>query len=217
MPPACPTAGYAVVHRPEERARGDRPLSGGDQGRRTRGRQGRDHRPGRGRGPRGASTRCSSSAGSAPSGSSSRSTSRATSSRCWRCATGGRGAARLRPGLQADLRRRRGSEHRRHGVLLAGAVGRRCPCARDLRAPSTSRCSTSCARRGTPFHGVLYAGLMMTGDGPKVLEFNVRFGDPETQAILPRLRSDLLGADGGARSRPEDSTALASSGPRSRR
>jgi phosphoribosylamine--glycine ligase len=47
------------------------------------------------------------------------------------------------------------------------------------------------AARGVPFRGVLYAGLMIGADGPKVLEFNARFGDPETQAVLPRMRSDL--------------------------
>jgi phosphoribosylamine---glycine ligase len=54
------------------------------------------------------------------------------------------------------------------------------------------------AHRGTPFSGVLYAGLMMTPDGPRVLEFNVRFGDPETQALLPRLADDALELLGAA-------------------
>lgn len=48
------------------------------------------------------------------------------------------------------------------------------------------------AERGTPFKGILYAGLMLTSTGPKLIEYNTRFGDPEAQVILPRLEDDLL-------------------------
>jgi len=81
--------------------------------------------------------------------------------------TGGMGSYSPVPGIE-----------RGHAEVLARAVHQ--PIVDELR------------RRGTPFHGVLYAGLMMTAEGPKVLEYNCRFGDPETQAVLPRLRSDLL-------------------------
>ena len=50
------------------------------------------------------------------------------------------------------------------------------------------------ARRGTPFRGILFAGLMVAPDGARLIEYNVRFGDPECQVLLPRLRSDLLPA-----------------------
>ncbi|WP_075216985.1 phosphoribosylamine--glycine ligase [Mongoliimonas terrestris] len=51
---------------------------------------------------------------------------------------------------------------------------------------------TAMARRGTPFTGILFAGLMITAEGPKLIEYNTRFGDPETEVMLPRMTSDLL-------------------------
>lgn len=51
--------------------------------------------------------------------------------------------------------------------------------------------ASAMVKEGTPFTGVLYGGLILTADGPKVIEFNARFGDPETEVVLPRLRSDI--------------------------
>jgi phosphoribosylamine--glycine ligase len=62
----------------------------------------------------------------------------------------------------------------------------------DVEEKVISRALAGMQARGTPYTGVLYAGLMLTADGPRVLEFNCRFGDPETQVILPLLESDLL-------------------------
>ena len=63
-------------------------------------------------------------------------------------------------------------------------------------------------RRGTPFRGVLYAGLMITSDGPRLLEYNVRFGDPECQVLLARLKDDLVPALLATRDGTLDSMSL---------
>ena len=94
--------------------------------------------------------------------------------------------------LQASWRLRRRAEHRWHGLELAGpARGRRHdrPGHRHVCRPA----GLGIQRRGVDYRGVLYAGLMLTADGPKVLEYNVRFGDPETQVIMQRTAGDVAG------------------------
>jgi phosphoribosylamine--glycine ligase len=63
--------------------------------------------------------------------------------------------------------------------------------AERIRAEILEPTASAMAAEGAPYVGVLYAGLMLSADGPKVLEFNARFGDPEAQVLMPRLRSDL--------------------------
>jgi phosphoribosylamine--glycine ligase len=81
---------------------------------------------------------------------------------------------------------------------MTGGMGAYSPVANE-RAWSTMALRTivepaiaGMAAEGTPYTGILYAGLMLTADGPRVLEFNARFGDPETQVLLPRWEDDLL-------------------------
>ena len=62
----------------------------------------------------------------------------------------------------------------------------------DIRRDITGAAVRAMAAEGTPFKGVLYPGIFVTPDGPRVIEFNARFGDPETEALLPRLQTDLL-------------------------
>ncbi len=64
--------------------------------------------------------------------------------------------------------------------------------ARTIRRDVTERAVRQLAAEGRPFRGVIYPGMMITGRGPRVIEFNCRFGDPETEVLLPRLRTDFL-------------------------
>ena len=66
------------------------------------------------------------------------------------------------------------------------------PTADEIRRDITAAAVRAMAAEGTPFKGVLFPGIFVTPDGPRVIEFNARFGDPEAEALLPRLQSDLL-------------------------
>ena len=86
---------------------------------------------------------------------------------------------------------RPGPEHRRHGRILRWAHSRRVQTG-TVMAQVIRPAIAQMRAEGTPFTGFLYAGLMMTAQGPKVVEFNARLGDPETQALMHRMASDFV-------------------------
>jgi len=100
--------------------------------------------------------------------------------------------AKLMPAAQDHKRALDGDQGLNTGGMGAYAPA---PCVtpllHDLITDMCVKTVEKMAERGTPYVGVLYAGMMLTPDGPYVLEFNCRFGDPETQAVLPLLESDL--------------------------
>jgi phosphoribosylamine--glycine ligase/phosphoribosylaminoimidazole synthetase len=98
------------------------------------------------------------------------------------------------PPAQDHKRIHEGDRGANTGGMGAYAPAPVCPpaLAAELTRTVLQRAIDGCAAEGRPLRGVLYAGLMLTADGPKLLEFNCRFGDPETQAILPLLEGDLL-------------------------
>ena len=79
------------------------------------------------------------------------------------------------------------AEYRRYGNVFAKSVlyERSGGLLQQIYLPGNRRCDGS---RGTPFKGIIFFGLMLTEDGPKVLEYNARFGDPEAQVVLPRMK-----------------------------
>ena len=79
------------------------------------------------------------------------------------------------------------AEHRRHGRVLAGARRSAPTRSTPIMDEAVLPLVAELRRRGIDYRGVLYAGLMLTADGPKVIEYNVRFGDPEAQVVLPLL------------------------------
>ena len=209
-----PTAGYTVVARPSRPAwSAIAALPHGAQGRRAGRGQGRRDRGRRGRGARGARRRCSSTRRfgdepvrrrGVPDGvelSAARAVRRRE-----------RAPARPRAGLQAHRRRRHRPEHRRHGRVLAGATASTPADRGRARARCCSRSSTSCARRGTPFHGVLYAGPdahRRRPEGARVQRPLRRSGDP---GRAPAPAAATCWTCSSARPRPAGWRASRSSG-----